>query len=89
MVLKGLRVGSERREALGGSWLSPFCWMLELVFTVAVQEVGQRLCEHLSSSASSNCPAEPWHAASPPPSIAAVIIDVIFVMETLPVLFTD
>lgn len=65
--------------------LDPLCWMLEVV----VQEVGRHRCEHLSSSASPNHPAELWRAASPPPSIAPVIVDVIFVMETLPVLFTD
>lgn len=69
--------------------LDPLCWMLEVVVTVAVQEVGRHLCEHLSSSASPNHPAELWRAASPPPSTAPVIVDVIFVMETLPVLFTD
>jgi len=63
--------------------------MLELVFAVAVQEVEQPLCEHLSAAASPNHPAELRRTALPPPAIAAVIIFIHFGTETLHILFTD
>lgn len=57
-------------------------WMLELVFTMAMQKV--------SVSVSCQPPQTKLQcAASPPPPIAPVTIYIISVMETLPTLFMD